>query len=159
MFIICDIDGVLSTINPVRLADIQKTPPDWTSFWTRDFWDEPNKVMVNVLKALTNLYEVVYLTGRKESVRSVTEGWLIYHCLMGRKIYGGDRTKLEMRQEGDHRPAVQMKKEVAQQYASRMGGQYSEILAIDDEPGICAMYRELGFTVWEYSDLRVKKTI
>jgi hypothetical protein len=149
MLILCDIDGVLSHMSPDRFACLKETPKNWDLFYKLSFWDKPNLPMIRMLRRFEVDHEIIYITGRKESVREITQVWLNYYRL--------PEGNLRMREEGDICPAVVLKKKIVQDIRFLKGIDPKETFAIDDEPDICAMYRELGFTVWEYSDLRIKE--
>ena len=69
--VIIDIDGTISKVGD-RLKYLQQTPTDWDSFYEACFEDEPIIEVIELVKHLEQKYQILYCTGRRESVRKIT---------------------------------------------------------------------------------------
>ena len=74
-----DIDGVLADVRH-RLHHVERRPKDWPGFFAAMDDDDPLEVGVALARDLAaEGNDLVYLTGRNEAHRAVTEGWLRRH--------------------------------------------------------------------------------
>lgn len=138
--IVVDIDGTLSHVGD-RLKFLQQKPEDWDAFYDACFEDEPIQEMcdlVNLLQRKGN-YHIVFLTGRRESVRGITLCWL------SKKIFNsiykpGPRTLL-MRPNKDHRDDTEVKIE----QFKKAGYKIEDVaFVLEDRNSMVAMWRDLG---------------
>lgn len=98
---VVDIDGVVADVRH-RVGRLQRRPPDWAGFFAAADADPPLPVGVARVQALVAAgHEVVWLTGRPEWLRDVTEDWLA--------AQGLPVGTLLMRPNGDRRPARVLK--------------------------------------------------
>ena len=89
-----------------------------------------------VTKLLTQGAHVVFLTGRNEGLRSVTEQWLQEHLPLSRYM------KVLMRPQGDPRPASQVKEEL---FLSHVLSVYpGDFVFIDDDLHVLKMFSDYG---------------
>ena len=73
---IVDIDGVVADVRH-RVGHLQRYPPDWGGFFAAADRDHPLPVGVERVHALVESgHEVIWLTGRPEWLRDLTEDWL-----------------------------------------------------------------------------------
>jgi hypothetical protein len=108
--VLFDLDGTLSN-NQHRLpiiinSDGSKKPnPDWDNYTQQCIFDTPKLPIINICKQyIANNHYVIILTGRCESMRSVTEAWLHGAGLTG-------YTKLMMRPDGNYTPSAEIKRD------------------------------------------------
>jgi hypothetical protein len=141
-----DIDGVVADVRH-RLHHVERAPKDWGAFFAGAADDPPLAVGVDRVRALLADHEVVFLTGRPERLRRVTQQWLDRHGL------GGPR--LVMRPRGDYRPARQTKAEEIR----RLARGRSVALVLDDDPEVCATLRAAGWPVEQASWVPHPKTL
>ena len=95
MLAVFDIDGVVADVRH-RLHHLERER-SWSRFFTAAVDDSLLTEGASLVADLAREHEVVWLTGRPEWLRSVTEVWLSAHGLPG--------TELHMRPDGDYRPA------------------------------------------------------
>lgn len=107
--------------------------------------DIPILGMQLLLRGMATREEVklVYLTGRSEKLRFVTERWLTLNRF--------PEAKLLMRNNNDWRSAVEYKEEAL----LNLKGQHQEVMAIEDEPNVVKMMVSHGVVVLQvnYKDL------
>lgn len=131
---VLDIDGVLADVRH-RLHHIGPPAKDWERFFTAAADDPPLAVGTDLARELQERHEVLYLTGRPERTRTLTERWLSEHGLPAGTLL--------MRPDGDHRPARMFKLECLRALrASR-----DVALVIDDDPEVVDQLRADGFPI------------
>lgn len=143
--VIVDLDGTISKPGE-RLKYLQQEPKNWTKFYEDCFEDEPIVEVLDLVDVLcwSDLYEVVFCTGRRECVRDKTTTWLKRHSC---DTFG--HCKLLMRKDGDTRPDIEVKPELLQQ-----NGYTPDKVAfvIEDRTCVVKKYRELGYTVLQCAE-------
>ncbi len=134
MLVVVDIDGVVADVRH-RLRHVAHRPKDWRSFFAAAAEDPLLEEGAEVVRRLAEGYDVVYLSGRPEGLRSVTERWLATHDL--------PQGPLRLRPARDFRPSRELKVEVLRELAhDRTVG-----LLVDDDPGVLEAARAAGFDV------------
>ena len=131
---VIDVDGVVADVRH-RLHHIESRPKDWVRFFAGAADDPPLAEGVARVRALLADHDVVYLTGRPERLRRVTERWLDRHGIAG--------TRLLMRRQGDFRPAKVTKAEELR----RLGLDRTVAIVLDDDPDVCNALVEAGWPV------------
>ena len=130
-----DLDGVLADVRH-RLPHVQRRPKDWPAFFAAMDGDDPLEVGIALVHDQIALgHEIVYLTGRNESHREVTEAWL--------QRQGLPRARLVMRPDHDRRPARQLKPEALR----RLARTYRIVAVVDDDGAVVAVLRRDGWPV------------
>lgn len=147
MLIIFDLDGTLADIGP-RLNKAGKQPcrlsnPAAFQQWLDEVQDDkslsedlPISEVLTVYHALKQTaHTTVFLTGRSEKYKGVTQKWMKNWRLVG---------NLYMRRADDHRKPADMKKDYIIEILKEYNPQ--TVLAIDDDPEGCTtkVYSELG---------------
>jgi phosphoglycolate phosphatase-like HAD superfamily hydrolase len=129
-----DIDGVLADVSH-RLHHLQHRRKRWDAFFAAAA-DDP-VLETGRLRALdaARHHALVYVSGRPERLRTVTQRWLDDHGLPA--------GALVLRRDRDHRPARVLKPELVAA-VSRAG---SVALVVDDDPQVCQALRESGYPV------------
>lgn len=127
--IICDIDGTIALTTGRDIYDN-----------TMVHTDIVNEHVVDILRMYhTHVYsvEVIYLSGRMDSSREVTEKWLKDNKLW----FNEDEQKLLMRKTNDFRKDSIIKKEL---YEEHIKDKYYVEFVLDDRTSVVTMWRELG---------------
>jgi hypothetical protein len=132
MIFIVDIDGTISDCEWRRHFAINK---HWDAFFNAGEDDLPIEPMATLLHDLeiAGGNQFIYATGRPERVRDMTREWL--------DKYGFPDGVMYMRQDGDHRPDVIIKKEILDAITDR--GIVPDI-AFDDRNEVVQMWRDNG---------------
>lgn len=128
--VVSDIDGVISNCEH-RLSWAKAKLYD--EFYSRVGMDEPIMDGINLIKRLTSDDGargdmLIFLTGRREDCREETIEWL--------KKFDLEYDSLYMRQEGDHRPANELKKELYAEIVrmcNNRGLSFEHVFFIDDD--------------------------
>lgn len=124
--VICDIDGTLALNVTGR------------SFYdeTRVFEDEVNRPIAKIIRALNGQFvQIIYLSGRKETGRDLTRGWLESKaCPPG---------PLHMRNQFDNRKDWITKAEL---FDYHVRGKYDVLCVLDDRQQVVDMWRSIGLT-------------
>lgn len=129
-----DVDGVLADVRH-RLGFLEQRPKDWLGFFTAADSDTPLAEGFALLAERAALGPVVYLTGRPERIRKVTETWL--------SANGAADGRLVMRRGRDFRPAAEFKLE----RLALLGGPARVALLVDDDASVCRAAKAAGYAV------------
>ena len=138
--VICDIDGTISRPGD-RLKYLQQKQVDWEVFYASCFDDEP---IIEICELVNNLYyagyEVIFCTGRRDSVYEQTENWICNH-IHNSLLFG---CRLLMRSCNDLRHDVEVKPELLQKHLT--DEERARIAFIlEDRDCMVAKWRELGY--------------
>ncbi len=133
--VVLDVDGVLADVRH-RLHHLESRPKDWAGFFAAMDGDE---VLPEGLALATEVaaegHAVVYLTGRNESYRELTQSWLDRH--------GFPSGRLVMRPDRDRRPARMFKPQALRRIAVRR----EVLLVVDDDPAVVDALLQDGWPV------------
>jgi hypothetical protein len=136
--VLCDIDGTLALMGKGKPG--RRGPFDWH----RVGEDDPHTPIIELVAILrTAGFPIIYLSGRDESCRRITESWLLHHGLLT-----GDEP-LHMRRHNDNRPDHQVKRQI---YRHKIEPYYDVAYVIDDRDQVVRMWRSLGLTVLQVAD-------
>ena len=80
MTAVIDIDGVVADVRH-RLSHVTGRPKDWGAFFEAAGDDPLLPEGESTVRSLAEVYDIVYLSGRPEWLRAVTERWLARHDL------------------------------------------------------------------------------
>jgi hypothetical protein len=144
---VIDIDGVVADVRH-RLRHVTDRPKDWRAFFAGAADDPLLTEGEETVRRLAEVYDIVYLSGRPERLRAVTEQWFRQHGL--------PRGPLMLRPSGDYRPARFFKVEALR----RLARTSTVVVLVDDDPRVLEEARGAGFDVlpatWmgEHSALR-----
>jgi phosphoglycolate phosphatase-like HAD superfamily hydrolase len=127
-----DLDGVLADARH-RLHYLSGRPRNWNAFFSSAEHDPLLERGAALLHDLASSAEIVYLTGRPERNRAMTQRWLAAHGL--------PPARLLMRRNTDHRPARYFKREALRQLATRR----KVAVVVDDDPLVVDLLRAEGF--------------
>lgn len=129
---IFDIDGTIAN-GAHRLHHIKQEPKNWAAYFAACDDDELIPHIAHLARACQILTEIVYVSGRSDECRTLTESWLRYHRLPPGPLY--------MRKAGDHRNDDVIKIEMLAQL--RADG-HDPIMAFDDRNRVVKAWRAAG---------------
>jgi phosphoglycolate phosphatase-like HAD superfamily hydrolase len=133
-FAVFDIDGVLADVGH-RLHHLRGRPKNWDAFFAAAAADPVLPTGKARVLAAAEQHAIVYLSGRPERLRTLTQRWLHQHGFpVGVLVLRGGR---------DRRPARVVKPELVAQVAT--AGPIA--LVVDDDPDVCAALRARGYPV------------
>jgi len=134
---IIDIDGTVSRIGN-RVELLKRTPKNWDLFYADCFMDEPIDEIIELVKVLSKTYDIVFCTGRRDSVRGITMVWID-------KYFGElfNYRNLLMRKSDDKRSDMEVKPELLERHGYTPE---NVALIIEDRARMVDKWRELGFT-------------
>lgn len=125
--VIFDVDGTLANHNGIR-----------SSYdWSRVFYDEPRKNVVQLAQLLFPTNKIIIMSGRDGSCREDTIKWLSKHNI--------PYDMLLMRTAGDMRKDYIIKKELFDTVRNK----YNVKLAVDDRNSIVNLWRSMGIECWQ----------
>lgn len=129
MLAVFDIDGVVADVRH-RLHHLERHA--WDDFFDGADTDPLLAEGARLVSELGHQHEIVWLTGRPEWLRSVTDKWL--------RAHGLPTAELHMRPFGDYRPARRYKISVLQTLASR-----GVAAVVDDDDEVVQAALRAGF--------------
>ena len=147
MVAVIDIDGVVADVRH-RLHHVTEHPKDWRRFFDGAGEDGLLAEGEETVRALAAVYDLVYLSGRPERLRTVTESWFARHDLPAGPLL--------LRPAYDYRPSSVYKVDVLEELAETR----TVVVLVDDDPRVLEAARRAGFDVlpatWmgEHSALR-----
>jgi len=147
MIAVIDIDGVLADVRH-RLRHVSKRPKNWRAFFDAADEDPLLEEGAETVRSLAEVYDIVYLSGRPERLREVTETWFRRHDL--------PPGPLMLRPHDDFRPSSVFKVQALR----RLAKDRTVVVLVDDDPRVLHDARQAGFDVlpatWmgEHSALR-----
>lgn len=133
-FAVFDIDGVLADVRH-RLHHLRRRPKNWHGFFSDAAKDTLLDEGARLAHEAAAEHAIVYLSGRPEGMRRLTQAWLVHHGLPT----GG----LVLRPNRDHRPARVLKPELL----ARVARQGMVALVVDDDADVVGALRELSYPV------------
>jgi hypothetical protein len=133
-FVVFDIDGVVADVRH-RLHHLARRPPDWRAFFGAAAVDPPLAEGVDLAAEYLDTHDLVWLTGRPEFLRPVTEEWL--------RRQGLPVEPLLMRPAQDRRPAREYKADRLRMVAALGAVE----LVVDDDPAVAELLTAQGWPV------------
>lgn len=135
MLAVFDVDGVVADVRH-RLHHLTRRPKKWAAFFAAAAADPPLDTGVELARRWSAEHDLVWLTGRPESLRPVTERWLRAHDLPVRRLL--------MRPGDDRRAAKWFKAEQLR----RLGREAPVAVVVDDDPEVVATLTADGWPVY-----------
>lgn len=130
---IFDLDGTIADLSH-RLPHIQKEPKDWPAFFAAAGGDKPIEHICELARILRDHDNwVVFVSGRSDECRAITEEWLADQCLSGLPLY--------MRRAGDHRSDHVVKAELLDEV---IAAGFEPQMVFEDRASVVAMWRSRG---------------
>ena len=146
-YVIVDIDGTISKVGD-RIKHLQSDPKDWDSFYERCDEDEPIYPVIDLVRYLSKEYEIIFLSGRKESCRKKTDEWIS-------KYVGINYRCLWLRDDTDHRHDIYGKPEILEEMEYVTGKHFCReniAFILEDRTSMVKKWRELGYTCLQVAD-------
>lgn len=143
--VIVDIDGTIAKIGD-RLKYIQQPVKDYKSFYSHCDEDEPILDVIKLVRILAHWgCDIVFCSGREGSseVYAKTLLWLRDN-VSGRRYH-----RIILREEGDHRPDVEVKPELLKKYGYSPENIW---FILEDRDSMVAEWRRLGYTCFQVND-------
>ncbi len=111
--------------------------------WQLADQDVPNEPVISVLRALVaSGLSVIYVSGRPESARQITEDWISAKIQIGGELH--------LRPNEDFRRDSIVKREI---FETLLQGKFDVVLVLDDRNQVVQMWRhELGLTCLQVAD-------
>ena len=134
MTAVIDIDGVVADVRH-RLQHVTGSPKDWRAFFRAAGEDPLLPEGESTVRSLAEVYDIVYLSGRPEWLRAVTERWLRLHDL--------PEGPLLLRPHEDYRPSRLFKVEMLRELSQSR----TVVVLVDDDPRVLDAARLDGFDV------------
>lgn len=129
---VLDIDGVVADVEH-RVHHLDARPPHWAAFFAAAGQDTLLPEGAALAETLAAEHDIVWLSGRPEWLREVTEAWLITHGLPGGRIV--------LRGDNDRRPAAVFKVSALR----RLAEEHSVAAMVDDDPDVIGAALSAGF--------------
>ncbi|WP_433796976.1 LNS2 domain-containing protein [Actinoplanes sp. CA-252034] len=133
-FAVFDVDGVVADVRH-RLRHVARQPKDWARFFSAADRDPPLPEGTKLVHRYVADHQLVWLTGRPEWLRPVTERWFERHGLPAGLLL--------MRPDDDRRPARDFK--LSQLRRLARDGEITVI--VDDDPAVVKRLKTEGFPV------------
>lgn len=130
--IIVDLDGTLCDTRH-RQHHMAAEKKNWMAFYEGISQDEPNQWCLELVRAMAYRCEIVFVSGRPDTYREITEAWLKPHLGLPQYLY--------MRREGDFRKDSVVKEEI---YRRDIEPKHEILFCIDDRQQVVDAWRELG---------------
>lgn len=139
--LIIDLDGTLCN-NEHRHHVYMQKPRDWDKINSLAEFDLANEWCMEIIHKFQEAgYRIVFLTGRGEDAREITEKWLSKHV----PVYD----KLLMRAKRDYREDTEVKEEI---YRAEIEPFYDILFCVDDRRPVVDMWRKIGLTCLQCAD-------
>lgn len=135
MLAVFDVDGVVADVRH-RLHHVARRPKSWQRFFAGAAADPPLETGVELARQWSAAHDIVWLTGRPERLRRVTERWLRDQGLPARRVL--------MRPSGDRRPARLYKAE----RLAALARNATIAVVVDDDPDVVELLRSRGWPVY-----------
>ena len=139
--VVVDIDGTIAKVGD-RLKYLQQEKKDWDAFYEHCDEDEP---IWDICQLVSDMFvmgrDIVFCTGRRESVRQKTEDWINENV--------GMEHILLMRKDGDWRHDTEVKPELLQKAGITPDDVY---FILEDRDSMVAKWRELGYRCLQVND-------
>ena len=133
--VIVDMDGTLCDVSTA--VHLQGEPDGFTAFHHACAQCPPNLAVVDwCLDHHSRGHEILVVTGRDAWTRALTIHWLAEHLPV-------PTAGVYMRRDGDFRSNAEVKRDIH----ARLAVTYEIRAAIDDDPDIVELWRELGIPV------------
>jgi len=132
--VICDIDGTIA--NNDHRQHLLKKFKDWDNFFSQLHLDKPILVVIEKINDLKREgKEIVFLTGRPEKYRKLTNAWL--------EKYFDPNYTLIMRKDGDVR-----NKSITKEEMLKLNVDLKEIYKVyENDPELIDLWRKLELSV------------
>lgn len=139
--IIVDLDGTLCNAEHRMHFIKEQSPPDWKSFNEGCAEDQVNSWCQTLVRQMTPVADILFVTGRSMDYYDVTMDWLGFNNIPTHGLY--------MRPQGDFRKDWVVKSELYKKYIEP---DYDVLFVVEDRKQVVDMWRELGLTCLQCAD-------
>ena len=146
-YVVVDLDGTVADCTH-RLHFINGETKDWKGFYEACKDDKPIVSMIDMVRALNErYYYVIFLTGRSELARNVTQEWL-----QANNLWNYD--DLIMRPLEDYRHDSVVKLEMLNNYIRTNLNDDKEAIGfiLEDRATVVKSFRDAGFKVLQVAE-------
>lgn len=146
-YVVVDLDGTVADCTH-RLHFINGETKDWKGFYEACKDDKPIMSMIDMVRALNErYYYVIFLTGRSELARNVTQEWL-----QANNLWNYD--DLIMRPLEDYRHDSVVKLEMLNNYIRTNLNDDKEAIGfiLEDRATVVKSFRDAGFKVLQVAE-------
>lgn len=146
-YVVVDLDGTVADCTH-RLHFINGETKDWKGFYEACKDDKPIMSMIDMVRALNErYYNVIFLTGRSELARNVTQEWL-----QANNLWNYD--DLIMRPLEDYRQDSVVKLEMLNDYIRTNLNDDKEAIGfiLEDRATVVKSFRDAGFKVLQVAE-------
>lgn len=146
-YVVVDLDGTVADCTH-RLHFINGETKDWKGFYEACKDDKPIMSMIDMVRALNErYYNVIFLTGRSEVARNVTQEWL-----QANNLWNYD--DLIMRPLEDYRQDSVVKLEMLNNYIRTNLNDDKEAIGfiLEDRATVVKSFRDAGFKVLQVAE-------
>jgi len=144
--VIVDIDGTIADPEH-RLHYITGENQDHTNFYSKVSGDTPIKEICKLVNLLSLNYNLLFVTGRRESCRTATILWIDTH------VVGIDSSQLLMRSNGDRRPDEKVKIDLFSKFLASKDLTWDALeFVLEDRNVMVDKWRSLGQTCLQVKD-------
>ena len=146
-YVVVDLDGTVADCTH-RLHFINGETKDWKGFYEACKDDKPIASMIDMVRALNErYYYVIFLTGRSELARNVTQEWL-----QANNLWNYD--DLIMRPLEDYRQDSVVKLEMLNNYIRTNLNNDKEAIGfiLEDRATVVKSFRDAGFKVLQVAE-------
>lgn len=148
-YLIVDIDNTLSDARSRADSYLGNFNYDWDSFYEHCGEDFPISQNCELVQRLAKSgLRIIFLTGRPESVRSITERWLCQYLSPDVVLH----SKLIMRPTGTFILDVDFKRKVWEDQLCDSGITIDNCIILEDSTRVISMWRSLGFVCYSVSN-------
>ena len=142
--VIVDIDGTLTLLGD-RIKYLHQDKIDWDNFFDACYEDEPIFEIIDLVQRLKYAkYDIIYMTGRRESIREKTLKWFKDKTSLNMKS-----SELIMRKNDDYRHDIIIKPEMIKENNIDLK---QVAFVLEDRNSVVEMWRKLGVKCLQVAD-------
>ncbi len=141
-FVIVDIDGTIADISH-RVKYVETKPKNWDKFFAELNKDKPITHIIELVENLSKNYNIIFCTGRAESLREETQEFIWKYC------HDLDDVPILMRADNDRRPDHFIKPAllIKNGYTTQ-----NVAFILDDRSSVVKAFRDLGYICLQVKD-------
>jgi len=144
--VVIDIDGTITDASARAEKYLSKETKDWDGFYEACGEDKPIEPIIELVQVLSVHYDIVFCSGRRQSVEQNTKDWFNKH-----HIFLQDDPEWLFRKNGDKRHDTLVKPELLNEYLAQHPDKKVAYI-LDDRNSMVAKWRELGYTCLQVAD-------
>ena len=145
--LLVDIDGTIADCSERAKKYLNQNPPDWDAFYESCTDDKPIESIIELVENLSTYYDIVFCSGRRESIRKKTEEWMERHLV--HVTY--QPLHMLFRKDGDKRNDTIVKPELLNALLKEHP-EYNICYILEDRNSMVAKWRELGYICLQVAD-------